>query len=679
MLRNNPGGASGRAGQQSPQGRRPSQVRPTVTVVANLEGEGIVRDPGARSSDPRVSSSMAPRHAGLPTGPAAEAFADFVESELPFACDNAEARWAGGFSIAIGSDAWCRRLKLFCREVLLGRDMPGTGDTVMRPRAVRHRERKARHRKAAFVGGHEYGARLPEVRSDRRWPALPPSWNSKIEVPFGLTVGNPLPTRIWGLKMIEAPFDDGLKYTNPKGWALWCAAHSLFAQDALALVLHGLKHGQLFFLPKTLIEGMREIGLEQLTGSPGAGALADKALSAISRIYWDLVDPSASTRPRVNEHGAPIFDSGDIVPWEGDRAAVVDALWLPQQVRYAVRQRRLTGDLTGFCSDEGHGVAPMSFFDPQGRGGIPVERLRPGGPGRWQEHASRVADRARNPGKYRSFDHGNRCSDPFRPDHTRRNAALTGGVVKRRVRRRRNREGAQSRKEARRAVADPEPHTGAEPRTEARGLSSSAAGQVRAGVGTAAPRNNARGADIVWRPGDAWIPGVSVLPSTTEERSATPRAWREGDPWIPGVSVMAPAVVKQLPALAKAASPSTSSSAGAVPAVPAGGGAPAPGVDRADGGAPIAGASDAQVVAGAVAQPIVAVPEVGGTAAELDISGGAPCPVPRAQLLAERLRQLHLSPRFSSEVLSERGVRACEHVLARARRAGFASGAIQRP
>lgn len=60
---------------------------------------------------------------------------------------------------------------------------------------------------------------------------MPEGFNSSYEVSFGLKVGAPQPCRIYGLKMLDEPFSLRLRDVKPFLWALWCAAHSLYAQD----------------------------------------------------------------------------------------------------------------------------------------------------------------------------------------------------------------------------------------------------------------------------------------------------------------------------------------------------------------------------------------------------------------------------------------------------------------
>ena len=630
-------------------------------------------------------------HGAPEAGPTAHPFASIVESEVSHACDNSEARWAAGFSVAIESAEWCRKLQPFGREALLGREMPGSGTAVILSCAVRHKERKGRHRLAAFVSGWERNHRAVSDEERARWPGLPKGWNKDIEVPYALVVGNPTPTRIWATKMREAPFADGLWYTDPQSWARWCASFTLFAQDVCSELLRGLEHGRLYYLPRRLVEAMEGIGLELLTGSSGAGALAAKALWSISRVFWDKVDPATSIRPAVNEYSCPVFDSGDSVPWQSEAAHLVEALWLPQGIRYAVRQCRLHGDLAGLSTEQEIGVAPESFFDPAGRGGIRVELLSPGAPGGWQRHAGREVDKARNPQNHDMSQRGGAAHDLFRNDHTRWDAAPHVGVVKKRSNRRKKRKGRSGGSRAPRPESTGLPNSAPEPAR----IAEEGQTLLRQSVGgSRVKRETERGAAAsAWSPGQPWIPGVSKLPlsfgsceggSLSTQSRATP-VWAPGEEWIPGVSrlpiadprlprkapIFQPPAVKRLPepSLAVAGVPTLGAAAarGAHATVRASGpsvtGREALHADGRDGQpedpSPLSASGPVALATRVVeeAPPVV----------ELDISERARSTPLGTVTLARGLQRLAQAPLQSSRPMSAAAIHVLERRIARAR------------
>lgn len=229
---------------------------------------------------------------------------------------------------------------------------------------MRDQERKWRHYSGRFVSRWQPGVIDKYFRRRVKGPGLPREWNDAVEVPYGLRVGNPLPMRTWGDFSARWAFGPGLKHRKHAAYALWCAAHTLFAQDAAKEYLDAMvEHGRLWFIPPGLVEGMRRITPMALAGQNGAYATAiDRMLFFVGCIRWHLVHPAASTLLSENDFGGPIFANGDCVPFTDMFVDVVDALWIPVQLPAADNRRPLRGRLDGIRTKaQGHGLAAPSY------------------------------------------------------------------------------------------------------------------------------------------------------------------------------------------------------------------------------------------------------------------------------------------------------------------------------
>ncbi len=148
----------------------------------------------------------------------------------------------------------------------------------------------------------------------RNWTKLPLDWHT-IEVPFQLRVRSFHVVTLYGLNLTKQPFHPSLPRYRLVIWAIWCALHMLYVQDILNEWIHKLRSG--------LVAAIREIGLQTLVMDGAEEKILHHALGLSHGVRWEVVDPTASTRPLRNYFGAPIFTSGDVVPlnqldWELD-------------------------------------------------------------------------------------------------------------------------------------------------------------------------------------------------------------------------------------------------------------------------------------------------------------------------------------------------------------------------
>lgn len=111
-----------------------------------------------------------------------------------------------------------------------------------------------------------------------------------------------------------------------------------------------------------------------------------RALLALASVNWPRVDPAAGTRPVENLCEAPVFQSGDKVPWCKQREGVdvCAALWLPSGVRYGALAPEV-GTLRSNITRNGRWIAPAWFW---AGGVVSVECLHSGAkPHGWQKAA----------------------------------------------------------------------------------------------------------------------------------------------------------------------------------------------------------------------------------------------------------------------------------------------------
>lgn len=226
-----------------------------------------------------------------------------------------DADWGVEFRWCSGDDRGSRSLTMFDCRLWRGREAPGS--SARQPTRDRHlcvRERAGRQATGCLVGGQKVFLPLKCVKKRPKAPRCPALWNAQVEVPFGMKVGTPLPARIWGVHLLDNPCDDRLWRYKPEQWAVWCAVHTIFAQDAAEELLDSLFHGILWYLPPRLVRGMHEIGLEAFVGR--RWQLLERVMLSTSDIRWDRVDPASGSRPAYNLWRGPIYHTGDAVLWD---------------------------------------------------------------------------------------------------------------------------------------------------------------------------------------------------------------------------------------------------------------------------------------------------------------------------------------------------------------------------
>lgn len=181
--------------------------------------------------------------------------------------------WAIVFDDKTKDPIWCKGLSKFEAAALCGRPMCGIGEVPHRASWEVHRERKLRHRYGVFAGAEMCKDRAYREEDTPSAPALPRDWNERLEVPYSMRVGTPLPLRPWCTSCTQLKYYDGLREDDPLAYARWYAAYTLYAQDVAAALLDSASHHErLFFIPPTLAAGMRRIGFATLTGSAKAVA-----------------------------------------------------------------------------------------------------------------------------------------------------------------------------------------------------------------------------------------------------------------------------------------------------------------------------------------------------------------------------------------------------------------------
>ena len=179
----------------------------------------------------------------------------------------------------------------------------------------RRRERLSRFKMGRIICSVEV---LYEWMSDhtlQRRPDLSRDWHT-VEDPFQLLVGIPRLVSMHGLEMDRDSYHPELQWTNPRAWVIRCAAHTMFVQDVLMQWTFKLKTGRLFWLSDRLLSAVREIGLRVLVGDRRKENLVRVGFAQMYRVRLELVHTDSFTRPVRNDHGAPIFTSGDVVPFE---------------------------------------------------------------------------------------------------------------------------------------------------------------------------------------------------------------------------------------------------------------------------------------------------------------------------------------------------------------------------
>ena len=319
-----------------------------------------------------------------------------VHCDVAFVRDNEEARYLVELDLACADVEIARRVEPFDRGLLFGRPAPGFSNadrsrvSSMAPADHRRVERAARAHTGHLVPhfeAYQWNKLAPGAQD--RWPRLPLAWQ-ELEVPFRLWSDTPVTVRAYGILMSQHPFSPKLREDNPRVWAIWCATLTLMVQHAAAALLDECSQVQrLFWLPVKLCAVMRRIGLDELIGAGiGRGRVLRQALDGVERVRWGLVDPLGTTVPNHVRFGTPVFVGGDAVPWSpsapgGGALDVVDALRRHGDQPDG-RGYRLYGcmDAKGRREpDNGYGLR-MDSWD-----GVPVDRMRVGGPGRWESVA----------------------------------------------------------------------------------------------------------------------------------------------------------------------------------------------------------------------------------------------------------------------------------------------------
>lgn len=128
-------------------------------------------------------------------GAEAVPFAPCVGAEIEHAFDAAEAEHMRRLSLRLDYPAWCRGQRFFSAEHLMDRPMPGRGGTAVRPDEMLVSERSFRQKTRKFVPGWLFGAAVSAGREGLKAARIPDGFNSSFEVPYGLKVGAPAPTR----------------------------------------------------------------------------------------------------------------------------------------------------------------------------------------------------------------------------------------------------------------------------------------------------------------------------------------------------------------------------------------------------------------------------------------------------------------------------------------------------
>ncbi len=79
-----------------------------------------------------------------------------VDTDVAFAVDATESRWAAQLEAAIADEDWCSQRNVFDHQLLFGRPPPGFSENCIRRNdADRRRERHARCSSGRFISSHE--------------------------------------------------------------------------------------------------------------------------------------------------------------------------------------------------------------------------------------------------------------------------------------------------------------------------------------------------------------------------------------------------------------------------------------------------------------------------------------------------------------------------------------------
>ena len=304
-----------------------------------------------------------------------------VDCEVAYAIERAEQLWVSNFDVARCDNGWCSNLNLFDSRFLLGHPLPGSlPDTIRRGDAGRRREKHSGNRTGRFVSEHEVLGEWICDETLHRWPRLPRDWGS-LEVPGQLKVGSLRVVATHGLELARNDYHPSLCLSSPSVWALWCAVHTFFVQDVLVGWVHELASSRLFWISDRLVAAIREVKLGPLIGDRETEELVERALRQLYKVRWELVDPAASTRPPRNDFDGPIYQSGDVVPFNPYRPQLDCIGRLLAVPRYSLRRDNIIAPNFREWRDNtsGNGLAPAGFFATY-HGGVHVDEMRVGGP-----------------------------------------------------------------------------------------------------------------------------------------------------------------------------------------------------------------------------------------------------------------------------------------------------------
>ena len=107
--------------------------------------------------------------------------------------------------------------------------------------------------------------------------------------------------RAYGLLLSRFPLSSNYASGIPRHGPFGGATITLFVQDLVGVYIEELDSERLHWLPGSLLEAMRTLGVDGLIGE-GRGCRKDLevALNSITLVNWKLVDPATSTVPRRN-------------------------------------------------------------------------------------------------------------------------------------------------------------------------------------------------------------------------------------------------------------------------------------------------------------------------------------------------------------------------------------------
>ena len=181
--------------------------------------------------------------------------------------------------------------------------------------------------------------------------------------------------------------------------------------------------GGLFWFPERLVRAINKIRLSSLIGDREDESFTRTALVLLYNVRWELADPAAGTRPRHNYFGAPIFHSGDVVPfnpmsWKLDR---IGALTCHSRENLSM-YNRCGPDLRMWRDEQyGNGLSALDFFRPP-MNGVRVDLMRIGGPSPYEIRCYRNVQAHHDglQGRYVTpinWTNSNRGIDPTRVRH----------------------------------------------------------------------------------------------------------------------------------------------------------------------------------------------------------------------------------------------------------------------